>query len=257
MGLMSICSWQYVQVPSRKPFPKKVDPDDPSSVPFLVEKKMSMSNRLTNHFALAAVATAAVAATSNAAVVYSGIINFACAVDIDGTYINVETATLSNGPGSGVPFWDVNPYMTGGGMNFFNSTGGGQMRYPGVTTGAAGNLAVGTSIGSTGSYNTATTAVTFGAAAGNWQYSANNIIGFKFVGADTLTHYGWMRFAMGALGSAGLSGTSANAATRTVVDYGYESTAATSILAGAGAVPAPGALALLGLAGLATRRRRA
>ena len=37
MGLLSICTWQYVQVPSRKPFPKKVDHDVPSSVPFLVE----------------------------------------------------------------------------------------------------------------------------------------------------------------------------------------------------------------------------
>ena len=212
-------------------------------------RKMSISNRLANHFALAAVATAAVAATSNAAVVYSGVINFVCAVDIDGAYINVETNLLSNGPGSGVPGWDVNPYSSGGGMNFFNSTGGGQMRYPGVTTGPAGNLALGTSIGSTGSYNTATTGVVFGAAAGNWQYSAENIIGFRFVAAAGTTHYGWMRFAMGAAGSSGTS------MTRTVVDYGYESTAATSILAGA--VPAPGALALLGLAGLATRRRRA
>ncbi len=118
-------------------------------------------------------------------------------------------------------------------MNFFNSTGGGQMRYPGVTTGPAGNLALGTSIGSTGSFNTSTTGVTFGSAAGNWQYSAENLIGFRFVAAAGTTHYGWMRFLMGAAGSSG------TAMTRTVVDYGYESVAATSILAGAG-TPAPG-----------------
>jgi len=216
---------------------------------------MSMSNRLTNHFVLAAVATAAVAATSNAAVVYSGVINFACAVDIDGCYINVETNTLSNGPGAGVPGWDVNPYSTSGGMNFFNSTGGGQMRRAGVTTGTAGNLAVGTEIGAAGSFNTGTgnvygtTAAT--GLAGGWTYSSENIIGFKFVAAAGTTHYGWMRFLMGAAGSSGTS------MTRTVVDFGFESTAGASILAGAGAVPAPGALALLGLAGLATRRRRA
>ena len=213
---------------------------------------MSISHRLNKHFALAAVATAAVAATSNAAVVYSGLLNFACAVDIDGTYINVQTNTLTNGPGTGVPGWDVNPYSSGGGMNFYNSTGGGQMRYPGLTAGPAGNLAIGTSIGSTGSFNTSTTGVVFGSNAGNWKYSAENIIGFQFVAAAGTTHYGWMRFAMGAAGSSGTS------MTRTVVDFGYESTAATSILAGAGAVvPAPGALAFLGLAGFATRRRRA
>ncbi len=208
-----------------------------------------VSNRLAKHFAAAAAATV-VAGAANAAVVYSGVINLVCAVDIDGCYINVETNTLSNGPGSGVPGWDVNPFMSGGGMNFFNSTGGGQLRYPGVTTGPAGNIAFGTAIDGAGSYNTATTAVVFGSAAGNWQYSAENTIGFKFVAADGLTHYGWMRFLMGAAGSSGTS------MTRTVVDYGWESDAGVGILAGAGAVPAPGAIALLGLAGLAGRRRR-
>ncbi len=211
---------------------------------------MSMSNRLANHFALAAVATAAVAATSNAAVVYSGIINFACNADIDGCYINVQTGLMSNGPASGVPGWDVNPYMTSGGMNFYNSTGGGQMRRAGVTTGTAGNLAVGTVVGAAGSYNTGTgnvygtTAAT--GLAGGWTYSSDNIIGFKFVAAAGTTHYGWMRFAMGAA-SATLG------PTRTLVDYAYESTAGASITV----TPAPGAIALLGLAGLATRRRRA
>lgn len=209
---------------------------------------MRISNRFEKHVVAAAAVAMGAAAAANAAVVYSGVVNFVCAVDIDGCYINVETGLLSNGPGSGVPGWDVNPYSSSGGMNFFNSTGGGQLRYPGVTTGPAGNLALGTSIGSTGSFNTATSGVVFGSAAGNWQYSANNVIGFKFVGADTLTHYGWMRFLMGAAGSSG------NSMTRTVVDYGYESTAATSILAGA--VPAPGAIALLGVAGLVGGRRR-
>ena len=208
-----------------------------------------LSNRLAKHFAAAAAVTV-VAGAANAAVVYSGVINFVCAVDIDGCYINVQTNTLSNGPGSGVPGWDVNPYSSGGGMNFFNSTGGGQLRYPGVTTGPAGNLALGTAIGATGSYNTSTTGVVFGNLAGNWQYSAENIIGFRFNAADGLAHYGWMRFLMGAAGSAGTS------MTRTVVDYGWESVAGVEIAAGAGIIPAPGAIALLGLAGLAGRRRR-
>jgi hypothetical protein len=205
-------------------------------------------SRLEKHIVAAAAVAAGVAASANAGIVYSGVINFACAVDIDGCYINVETGVLSNGPGSGVPGWDVNPYSSSGGMNFFNSTGGGQLRQPGQTTGPAGNLAAGTVIGSTGSFNTATSNV-YGTASAGWQYSAINMIGFRFVSAAGTTHYGWMRFAMGAPGSAG------TAMTRTVVDYAYESTAGVSILAGAG-VPAPGALALLGFAGLAGARRR-
>jgi hypothetical protein len=140
-------------------------------------------------------------------------------------------------------------------MNFFNSTGGGQMRRAGVTTGTAGNLALGTVIGAAGSFNTGTGNVYGTTAAtgllGGWTYSSENIIGFKFVAAAGTTHYGWMRFAMGAA-----TGSATVGPTRTVVDFGYESVAGTSILAGAGAVPAPGALALLGVAGLAGARRR-
>jgi MYXO-CTERM domain-containing protein len=214
-----------------------------------LEKDMK-NLKLDMHFAAAAALCAAGAA--NAAVVYSGAVNFVCAVDIDGCYINVETGVLSNGPGSGVPGWDVNPYSTSGGMNFFNSTGGGQMRRPGVTTGTAGNLALGTVIGAAGSFNTGTGNVYGTTAAtglnGGWTYSSENIIGFRFVSAAGTTHYGWMRFLMGAAGSAGTS------MTRTVVDFAWENVAGTSIEAGA--VPAPGALALLGVAGLASRRRR-
>ena len=194
-------------------------------------------SRLSKHLLAAAVAASSAsllaAHSASAVIIYSGVINFACAVDIDGCYINVETGLLSNGPGTGVPGWDVNPYSTGGGMNFFNSTGGGQIRYPGVTTGAAGNVALNTPVTSTSSYNTATTPVTFGAAAGNWQYSATNIIGFRFVAAAGTTHYGWMRFAMGAAGSSGTS------MTRTIVDYAWETTAGLPILAGSQGGPPP------------------
>ncbi len=211
---------------------------------------MRLSNRFEKHVLVAAAVAMGATAAANAAVVYSGIVNFSCAIDIDGTYINVETGQLTNGPGTGVPGWDVNPYRatTGSGMNFFNSTGGGQMRFPGVTTGTAGNLALGTVIGATGSFNTSTATVVFGSAAGNWQYASNNIVGFRFVSSAGTTHYGWMRFLMGSQPATG------NLVTRTVVDFGYESVAGESIAAGA--VPAPGALALLGVAGLVGKRRR-
>ncbi len=210
---------------------------------------MSISNRLTNHFALAAVATAAVAATSNAAVVYSGVVNFACAIDVDAAYINVETNTRTNGPGASAPGWDVNPYRasTGSGMNFFGATGGGMVSAA-AGGGSAINLAAGTSIAAGSNYSISTSTVVFGSAAGIWQFGTNNLVGFRFLAASGATHYGWMRFLMGSQPATG------NLVTRTVVDFGYESVAGASILAGA--VPAPGAIALLGLAGFASRRRR-
>jgi len=186
-------------------------------------------------------------AAANAAVVYSGILNFSCAIDIDGTYINVQTGQLTNGPGSGVPGWDVNPYRSsiGSGMNFFSPTGGGMVSAV-ANTGPAINLAVGTVVGSTSIFSTSTASISFGSAAGQWQYASDNIVGFRFVSSAGTTHYGWMRFLMGSQPATG------NLVTRTVVDFAYESVAGASIVV----VPAPGALALLGVAGLAGKRRR-
>jgi MYXO-CTERM domain-containing protein len=213
-----------------------------------LEKDMK-NLKLDMHFAAAAALCAAGAA--NAAVVYSGAVNFVCAIDIDGTYINVETGQLTNGPGAGVPGWDVNPYRStsGSGMNFFSPTGGGMVSAA-SGVGSALNLAGGASIGSTSNFSSSTATIAFGSAAGQWQYGTNNIVGFRFVGADGQTRYGWMRFLMGAQPASG------NLVTRTVVDFAYESVAGASILAGDTGIPAPGALALLGVAGLASRRRR-
>ncbi|MEN9641541.1 MAG: hypothetical protein RIR77_730 [Planctomycetota bacterium] len=210
---------------------------------------MRLSNRFEKHMVAAAAVAMGAAAAANAAVVYSGVINFVCAVDSSGCYINVQTNVLSNGPGGDAPGWDLNIFKpsTGSGMGFRSSSFG---LVSSSTTSTANKLATGTAIGASSTFSASSSSVTFGAAAGNWQYGSENLVGFKFKTADATTHYGWMRFLMGAAGSSGTS------ATRTVVDYGYESTAATSILAGAGIVPAPGALALLGVAGLVGARRR-
>jgi MYXO-CTERM domain-containing protein len=208
---------------------------------------MRLSNRFEKHVLVAAAVAMGATAAANAAVVYSGILNFSCAIDIDGTYINVQTGQLTNGPGSGVPGWDVNPYRssTGSGMNFFSPTGGGMVSAV-ANTGPAINLAVGTVVGSTSIFSTATATISFGSAAGQWQYASDNIVGFRFVSSAGTTHYGWMRFLMGSQPATG------NLVTRTVVDFAYESVAGESITV----TPAPGALALLGVAGLAGKRRR-
>jgi hypothetical protein len=217
---------------------------------------MRISNRFEKHIVAAAAVAMSAAAAANAAVVYSGVINFVCAVDIDGAYINVETGLMSNGlaPGADVNSWDLNPYgaPAGSGMGFYSPTGGGMVSA--AAGGTAITLATGTSIGASSNFGSNIFSVFFGSAAGDWQYGTDNIVGFEFVGADALTHYGWMRFLMGSYSATG------SFVTRTVVDYGWENTAATSILAGAGiqapGIPAPGALALLSAAGLIGARRR-
>ena len=45
---------------------------------------MRISNRFEKHVVAAAAVAMGAAAAANAAVVYSGVVNFACAVDIDG-----------------------------------------------------------------------------------------------------------------------------------------------------------------------------
>lgn len=197
---------------------------------FQAKKETNMkTNRLHKHLALAAVATAAVVATSNADVVYSGVINFSVNADTDGAYINVETNVLSNGPGSGVPGWDVNPYGSSTtAVSLFAATGTGYMRSPlaGTST-ARTNIAEGTAIGAASFFYESSTA-TLGTLAGQWTANTTGIFGFKFLAADGLTHYGWMRLAIGA-----------NAATRSVVDYAWETTPGLPINAGGGGGPPP------------------
>jgi hypothetical protein len=117
-------------------------------------------------------------------------------------------------------------------MNFFSPTGGGMVSAA-AGVGSAINLAGGATIGSTSNFSASTATIVFGSAAGNWQYGTANIVGFRFVGADGQTRYGWMRFLMGTQPSSG------NLVTRTVVDYAYESVAGASIVAGNTGGPPP------------------
>jgi len=208
-----------------------------------VEKqKMSISNRLEKHFAVcaAAVATVACVGTANAAVVTWNA-NLVIPNNIDGQYINVETQVYGSAAAN-APGWDLNPYGTSTTtMSWFAAaapsgcvTGLGQ----GGTTVAVASLTVGTLVSAASTFgNTAC-----GVAAGGWKLNQANYFGFRFLAADALTHYGY-----------GVMTVGATMGVRTLTSVYFESTAATGITV----APAPGALALLGLAGLATRRRRA
>ena len=77
--------------------------------------------------------------------------------------------------------------------------------------------------------------------------NSTGYVGFRFTtDAGTSWFYGWAKYSGGSNGASG-----------TLVEWAYNNTAAGAITAGQVPVPAPGAAALIGLAGLvATRRRR-
>ncbi len=196
-----------------------------------------LSNRLAKHFGAAA-AAAVVVGSANAAIVHWADANLTIPNTIDGLYINVETRATGSS-GASVAGWDINPYSSTS-LTFFNATGSGIFRLPGATT--PSSVAFGTLIDSTGTYGAG--AASTSSAVGAWSLNASNYFGFRFVASDGQTKYAWGRFVIGA---------ALNGADRMIAELAYEDSGAGISV---GAIPAPGAVALLGLAGLAGRRRR-
>jgi hypothetical protein len=176
-----------------------------------------LSSRLAGHFALCGVAAMGIAAGSASADVVYATPGWVIPANIDGLYINVETQQTGSSGGS-VPGWDINPYSASA-LTWFNATGSGMLRYPGVTTGSAGNLLPDTSVDSLGSYGGGT--VVFGSAAGNWVLNSSNYFGFRFTGSSGQTHYGWGRMDVGSAPTV-----------RTIAEIAFESVPGLPILVG-------------------------
>ena len=199
---------------------------------------MRISNRFEKHI-VAAATVAMTAAAANAALVTWNA-NLLIPNNIDGQYINVETQTAGSAAGN-VAGWDLNPYGTSTtAMSWFAAaapsgcvTGLGQ----GGTTIAVASLSGGTLVSSASTFGNTASSVT----AGGWMLNSANYFGFRFRGADAGTHYGW-----------GIMTVGATMGVRTLTSVTFETTAGASVTV----APAPGALALLGLAGFAARRRR-
>jgi hypothetical protein len=201
----------------------------------------NLKARLSGHLAActaAAIATsAAVTPEAKAAVVYyqpNAGAGWVIPATTDGLYINVETQVTGSSAGS-VVGWDLNPYSSAG-LKWFSPAGTQLLRYPGITSGTAGNLPLGTTVSSSGSYNGSSIAVVFGTSPGNWQLNASNYFGFQFVAADSQTHYGWGRMDVGAANTI-----------RSIMEIGYQDVAGASINVGEGAsAPVPGPLPIFG-----------
>ena len=199
---------------------------------------MRISNRFEKHI-VAAATVAMTAAAANAGLVTWNA-NLVIPNNIDGQYINVETQTAGSAAGN-VAGWDLNPYGTSTtAMSWFAAaapsgcvTGLGQ----GGTTIAVASLSGGTLVSSASTFGNTASSVT----AGGWMLNSANYFGFRFLGADAGTHYGW-----------GIMTVGATMGVRTLTSVTFETTAGASVTV----APAPGALALLGLAGFAARRRR-
>ena len=199
-----------------------------------------MNSKMMKHMAAAAAAATLVGAANAALVTWNA--NLVIPNNIDGQYINVETQTAGSAAGN-VAGWDLNPYGTSTtAMSWFAAAapsgcvmGLGQ----GGTTSAVASLSAGTLVGAASTFGNTASSVT----AGGWLLNSANFFGFRFLGGDGLTHYGFGKMTIGA-----------TMGVRTLNFVSYESVGATGITIPA--VPAPGAIALLGLAGLAGRRRR-
>ncbi len=197
-----------------------------------------LSNRLVKHFGAAAAAATLVGAANAALTTWN--CNLVIPNNIDGQYINVETQVAGSAAGL-VAGWDLNPYGTSTtAMSWFAAAapsgcvmGLGQ----GGSTSAVASLSAGTLVSAASTFGNTASSVT----AGGWVLNAANYFGFRFLGADALTHYGYGKMTVGA-----------TMGVRTLNFVTFESTAGASVTV----VPAPGAIALLGLAGLVGRRRR-
>ncbi|MBU3682981.1 MAG: hypothetical protein FGM39_03010 [Phycisphaerales bacterium] len=183
------------------------------------------------------------AAAANAAIVRWDA-NLVIPSNFDGLYINIatqSTATSSTAIGG----WDINPYGAGT-LNFFASSTAPNPATTYVRTQATGgpsSLAGGTVISGASLFanSTATVMSATGVGSNGWVANAINYFGFRFYNETTsAVNYGYGAMQIGA-----------NGGIRTLlfVEYGNAGESVT-------VVPAPGAIALLGLAGFAGRRRR-
>jgi len=183
--------------------------------------------------------------SASAAMVYSGILNHQVPVSAQGTVVNFVTGTVQNGVASGVPGWDINPYGTSGtSVALLAGAGTGIMRNPDAGTNTfRTNLAVGTVVGPSGFFY-GNSAAAIGTAVGQWAPNSEGFIGVKFINESTnLTHYGFVALRIGA-----------NATDRTIIAFGWETTANTAVTIMPVPAPAAGVVALaLGCGG---RRRR-
>ena len=204
---------------------------------------MSIWNRLFSHKEIAVAAALAVSGYAGAAVT-----TWNCELSIPanstGYFINVDARTYGT---ANVTGWDLQIYAdsTAPSIVFYCATNAGIQRGTPPFGLPAANLPADTVVGSTspmtlGGPIQATFSTGGQQSGGVWYLNAVNYFGFKFQGADGFVHYGYGKMTVGA-----------NANVRTLNFLTYETTPGVGLI-----VPAPGVLAMVGVAGLTRARRR-
>lgn len=180
---------------------------------------------------------------AQAAVVYSGIRNLTIPVDPDGLYFNVVSGAASaTEPGTFNTAPWFNPFFGGEDIGVGNLS---QLVFAGVDV---LNLGAGTLISGASNFGPAGFggSAVIGPALGNFQLTTPGLLGIAFkqtVGGSV--HYGWVRLVIDNASPGG-----------TVVDWAYDSTPGTSILAGIVPEPSRVVLWIFGCFGMMLHRRR-
>ena len=180
----------------------------------------------------AAAATASVAPSARANIVYSGPLTLAVPFNNSGVYLDLATGQSSSSPFNG---YDIEVFYSGSGnISFIHGLNGGYVIPDGSDTFAtpASALALGAFIGSTDTFNSNV----FGT---NFQVTGTEYLGIRFKNSlNQQVDYGWIQF----------STTAPNGNPATILGYAYNDTTGGSILAGQ--VPEPATTAMLGLGAL-------
>ncbi|MEY2712169.1 MAG: hypothetical protein RL005_391 [Planctomycetota bacterium] len=192
--------------------------------------------------ALAVAASSAIVSSVDAAVVNWNL-NLDIPATAAGLFINIEQQVYGDSPDMNAG-WDLNP--NGANALFFGGTtahGTWMMVDPATGWDSASSFNPGVVVGSSYQFRALPGGnVIFGNAPGLWKENANNIFGFRFLNAQNQVRYGY-----------GVMYIGATALERRLVSLSYETTGLSIV-----AVPAPGAIALVTLAGVfgCPRRRR-
>ena len=184
----------------------------------------ALLNRVDARLAACAAAAAAslvVVPSTDAAIVYSGIVNINVPSTTAGIYINLVTGAFGTTPGA-VPGWDINPWGTTAfnvwANNAASPNDGVINNYPGgISATLVDNLPLGTTVNGAFTFGRSNSIETTGARAFVLNCSSN-YIGFRFLNEATgQINFGWAQF--------GLS-TTPGSQPRTLISYAYDNSGA-------------------------------